>query len=195
MRSVLYDAVTLRHFASVSRMDILEDCHGHRPEPRWTRTVQKEIKSAANQGVQHCAAILQETWLGQPAIPTKAETRVIFRLRSSIGLQSGLMESKDPPYAHLGEAQSIFFAEKHQGQFATDDNAAYEFALQRPLLGTENVIDSIDILREAVAMSKTTDVEADQIANDIEATGRHLRRIHPRQRGPDYFYYSITSND
>ena len=118
MKPVLYDAVTLRHFASVWRMDILEDCYGQRPEPRWTRTVQ---------------------------------------------------------------------AEKHRGQFATDDNAAYEFALQRPLLGTENVIDTIDILREAVAMSKTTDIEADQIANDIEATGRHLRRIHPRQRGPDYF--------
>lgn len=187
MKPVLYDAVTLRHFASVSRMDILEDCYGNRPEPRWTRTVQEEIKSAANQQVQHCISILQETWLGEPATPTRAENRAIIRLQSSIRLQSGLTESEDPPHAHLGEAQSIFFAEKHQGQFATDDNAAYEFAIQRPLLGAENVIDSIDILREAVAMSKTTDVEADQIANDIEATGRHLRRVHPRQRGPYYF--------
>ena len=183
MGPVLYDTVTLRHFAAISRMDILKACHAHRPEPRWTTRVRKEIVTAADQGVRHCITILQETWLGRPINPTRTETREI------ISMQSMLMLPEDHPYphAHLGEAQSIYFAAKHQGQFATDDNAAYEFARRPFLLGTENVIDSIDILREVVALGKITAQEADLIANDIEAAGRHLRRMHRRERGPDYF--------
>ena len=39
MGPVLHDAVTLRHFAAVERMDVLRACHGHRPEPRWTEGI------------------------------------------------------------------------------------------------------------------------------------------------------------
>lgn len=186
MGPVLYDAVTLRHFAAVSRLDILKICHEHRSEPRWTTSVRKEIVTAANKGIHHCIMILQETWLGRPVNPTRAETKEI------VSLQSMLMLPEDHPYphAHLGEAQSIYFAEKHQGQFATDDNAAFELARLRSLLGIENVIDSVDILREAVSLSKITAQEADQIANNMEVAGRHLRRIHRRARGPDYFILS-----
>ena len=186
MGPVLYDAVTLRHFAVVSRMDILKTCHAHRPEPRWTTSVQKEIATAANKGVHHCIMILQEPWLRRPVSPARADTREI------ISLQSTLMLPEDHPYphAHLGEAQSIYFAEKHQGQFATDDNAAYELARLRLRLGIENVVDSVDILREVVALNKITAQEADQVANDIEAAGRHLRRVHRRARGPNYFISS-----
>ena len=48
MGPVLHDAVTLRHFAAVERMDILRTCHGHRPELRWTAGIRTEIESAAN---------------------------------------------------------------------------------------------------------------------------------------------------
>lgn len=183
MRPVLYDAVTLRHFAVISRMGILKTFHADRPGPRWTTRVRKEISTAADQGVHHCIMLLEETWLGRPANPTITETKEI------ISLQSMLMLPEDHPYphAHLGEAQSIYFAAKYQGQFATDDNAAYEFARRPALLGTGNVVDSIDILREVVALGKITAQEADQVANDIEAAGRHLRRIHKRERGPNYF--------
>ena len=46
----LHDAVTLRHFAAVERMDLLPACHGHRPEPRWTVGIRAEIKSAEHAG-------------------------------------------------------------------------------------------------------------------------------------------------
>lgn len=79
MGPVLYDAVTLRHFAAVSRIDILKTCHEHLPDPRWTTSVRKEIETAANKGVHHCIMILQEPWLGKPVSPTIADTREIIR--------------------------------------------------------------------------------------------------------------------
>ena len=54
-------------------------------------------------------------------------------------------------------------------------------------LGSENVIDTVSILREAVAMHELTSDDADQISNSIEAAGRYLRREHKRQRGPAYY--------
>ena len=62
-------------------------------------------------------------------------------------LQVGLNDGKQPPKGDRGEAEGIFFAEKHDGQFATDDNNAYDFARRRPTLGAGRVIDSIHILR------------------------------------------------
>lgn len=49
MGPVIHDAVTLRHFAAVERMDVLQACHGHRPEPRWTEGIRAEIESAAQE--------------------------------------------------------------------------------------------------------------------------------------------------
>ena len=131
--------------------------------------------------IPHCTTIVEEHWLGEPKVPTEQQAEEIDLIRMSI------MEIGDAQHAHLGEAQSIYFAKQLQGQFATDDNAAYKFASQRYVLGSENVIDSISILQEAVAMYEITDREADQIAKDIERTGRHFRPIHRQPRGPDYF--------
>lgn len=180
MNPVLYDAVTLRHFAVISRIDIVKNRHKNRPEPRWTEGVYLEIKRAAVQ-TTYCTAILQEPWLGVPVNPTEVEAKEIYLI------QTALKSPGDPLQAHLGEAQSIYFAKKLRGQFATDDNAAYKLAEQQSFLGSANVIDSIDILREAVALYEITAKDADQIANDIEANGRHLRRIHSQPRGPNYF--------
>lgn len=180
MGPVLYDAVTLRHFAAVSRLDILKTRHQNRPEPRWTKGVFQEIRKAADQ-TTYCAAILGEPWLGSPANPTETQARKIYLM------QTMLMRPGDTPNAHLGEAQSIYFAKKFRGQFATDDNSAYEFAKQQFALDSVNVIDSVDILREAVALDELTAQEADQVAKAIEAVGRHLRRIHSQPRGPGYF--------
>ena len=150
MGPVLHDAVTLRHFAAVERMDLLQACHGHRPEPRWTEGIRAEIESAEHAGESHCSDILSETWLGAPAEPTASELAVVYRL------QVGLNDGREPPKGDRGEAEGIYFAEKHNGQFATDDNNAYEFARRRPSLGMGRVIDSIHILRTAVADGELT---------------------------------------
>ena len=180
MGPILYDAVTLQHFAAVSRLDILRTRHKSRPAPRWTYGVYQEIKRAANT-IPHCTVIVEENWLDEPIVPTERQAEEIDLIRMSI------MDIDDAQYAHLGEAQSIYFAKQLQGQFATDDNAAYKFASQRYVLGNENVIDSIRILQEAVAMHEITDREADQIARNMEENGRYFRPIHRQPRGPDYF--------
>lgn len=178
MRPILHDAVTLCHFAAVSRLDILDQRHSNRQEPRWTRGVHREIQEAADQ-TTYGASILQATWLGDPVVPTNVDTMQIAQIRAALNPKENL------PLDNLGEAESIHFATKLQGQFATDDNQAYEFAAIR--LGSENVIDTIQILREAVAMYELTANDADQVTNNIEAAGRYLRRVHWQQRGPSYF--------
>ena len=156
-------------------------CHGHRPEPRWTTGIRAEIKSAEHAGESHCSDILSETWLGVPAEPTAAELASVYRL------QVGLNDGMEPPKGDLGEAEGIYFAEKHSGQFATDDNNAYEFARRRPSLGMGRVIDSIHILRTAVADGYLTATDAHGIANAIEDADRTLRPTHRHTRVPGYF--------
>ena len=181
MGPVIHDAVTLRHFAAVKRLDVLRTCHGHRPEPRWTTRIRAEIESAERAGESHCSDILRETWLGTPAEPSVAELGDVYRL------QVGLNDGRRPPTGDQGEAEAIYFAEKHSGQFATDDNHAYEFARRRPSLGAGRVIDSIHILRTAVANDDLTAADAHSIANEIEDAGRLFRPTHRGTRGPDYF--------
>jgi len=129
----------------------------------------------------HCSDILGEAWLGPPAEPAAGELAVVYRL------QVGLNNGREPPKGDRGEAEGIYFAEKHTGQFATDDNGAYEFARRRPLLGVGRVIDSIHILRTAVADGYLTTAEARRIADAIEDSGRSFRPTHRRARDPDYF--------
>ena len=181
MGPVLHDAVTLRHFAAVERMGVLRSCHGHRPEPRWTTGIRAEIESAEHAGEAHCSDILGETWLGVPAELTTSELAIVYRL------QVGLNDGREPPKGDRGEAEGIYLAEKHNGQFATDDNNAYEFARRRPSLGMGRVIDSIHILRTAVADGYLTATDAHGIANAIEDADRSLRPTHRGTRDPSYF--------
>lgn len=178
MKPVLHDTVTLCHFAAVSRLNILEQRHSNRQEPRWTRGVYEEIQKAADH-TTYGTSVLQATWLGDPVIPTNMDTMQIALIRTALN------PKENTPCDNLGEAESIHFAIKLQGQFATDDNEAYEFAAIR--LGSENVMDTIKILREAVAMYELTADDADQVSNDIEAAVRHLRPEHRQPRGPSYF--------
>ncbi len=102
-------------------------------------------------------------------------------------IRRALSDPTDPPAKNLGEAESIYFAEKHEGQFATDDNDAHSFALRRTGLGSGRVIDSIHILRTAVANGDIAAVTANDIANEMEAAGRSFRPEHRGERGPGYF--------
>lgn len=181
MDPVIHDAVTLRHFAAVGRLDILHACHGHRPEPRWTEGIRAEIASAMRAGETHCSDILDETWLGDPVAPSGAELKDVYRLQ--VGLNAGM----EPPTGDRGEAEGIYFAEKLGGQFATDDNNAYDFARRRASLGPGRVIDSVQILQTAVANDDISATEARNIAIAIEEAGRSLRAIHSGARDPAYF--------
>ena len=182
MNPVLHDTVTLRHFAAAAHLDVLEVRHGDRAEPRWTEAIRDELESAAGAGEDHCAHILDDSWLGRPAIPAGSrEMKTIYRL------QIGLNDGRRPAVDHRGEAEGIYFAEKHQGDFATDDNGAYNFARRRPSLGSGRVFDSIHILQSAVAMGEITAEDAAEIANDVETAGRSFRPEHRFQRTPAYF--------
>lgn len=70
----------------------------------------------------------------------------------------------------------------------TDDAAAYDFAKKRSETRKTNVIASIDLLREAVAMGELNNDKAVALATGIEEKGRFLRRIHSDKiRDPNYF--------
>jgi len=102
-----------------------------------------------------------------------------MRIRVALGGEPGR------PTEHLGEAESIFLADKLHGAFITDDRAAYDFARRR--LGDRRVFDTVDLLREAVASSYFTLNEAQQVADAIRNSGRKLRRGHPSTFTPNYF--------
>ncbi len=178
-RPVLFDAVTLCHFAVCGRLGILEQVHGWRDAPRWTEEVEAEIRRGDAAGWPGCLAILTCHWLGSSVLPTIADQQRIVRIW--IGLNDG----RRPPIRHAGEAQCIYFAEKLGGLVATDDNAAYDFAERRLSVG--RVIDTVHILRDAVAAGYVSASDASGIVSSITSAGRHLRSVHPINPGADYF--------
>lgn len=117
-----------------------------------------------------CQTILTATWLGEPVEPSIEEFEKVYEL------QVALNDGRRPPQDDRGEAESIFFAEKHSGTFLTDDNGAFDFAERR--LGRGRVVDSIYVLQTAVANGDLSARDAAQIANDIEGAERHFRRCH-----------------
>ncbi len=180
-RPVLHDAVTLNHFGAADRLDVLRDRHAHLDEPRWAEEVKREIERGVSPVNPHCKRVLEENWLGVPfEISPQDQKAFLF-------IWIGLNEGRRPPDQHRGEAESIFLAESHDGVFATDDNGAYDFACNRPKLGSARGIDSIDVLREAVAMGEISVFEASDIAIAIEAAERSLRPPHRRKISPAYF--------
>jgi hypothetical protein len=175
----LCDAVILRHFGEIRRLDVLEARYGYLDPPHWTEAVADEIREASRQGRPGCRAILAASWLLTPLAPEPNELMEIVKL------QIGLNEGRRPPTAHMGEAEGIYFAQKLGGRFVTDDNAAYDFAVHR--LGPGRVHDTVDLLREAVSCGDLDDGEALNIVNMIRNSGRSLRRIHPSTMLRQYF--------
>ena len=180
---VLHDTVTLRHFASVLRLNILRSLHGHRDLPRWTQTVQAETQAGVDAGEGYCQDILDASWLDMPYAPEESELARVFTLQAAINGSPHPANSNK----NLGEAESIFFAEKYRGQFATDDAGAYDFAYRQLSLGPGKVIDTIDILRLAVASEIITAAEAKQLSYDMEAADRKFRPEHRQFRDDSYF--------
>jgi hypothetical protein len=172
----IVDAVTLRHFGIIDRMDILELRLHTYPLPRWTDAVRSEILDSIHE--DGCATVLSATYLGDPGIPIDGLAE-IFRIRRA--LSSG----EQNPKAHLGEAESIWFVDKLNGTFITDDAEACAFAEKR--FGGHRVLDTVELLRESVAAGELGPGEAKQVADAIRNTGRHLRAGHPPTLLPDYF--------
>ena len=176
--SVLYDSVTLRQFAVAGIIEVLASCHAVKPLPRWTDGVRSEIHRAFSTGFEpHCRSILDCSWFDEPVVPGTSEHKNIYKLW--VGLNGG----KEPPIDHYGEAESIYFAEKLNGQFATDDNAAHDFAKRR--MGPGRVIDTIDILRDAVALGEIRSQEAVRVVTTIRGAGRYLRSCHAADLKPN----------
>jgi len=180
-RPVLHDAVTLNHFGSVDRLDVLRGRHAHLDEPRWAEEVKCEIENGVNIRNPQCQRVLDQDWLGEPfEILPKDQKAFLF-------IWIGLNEGRRPPEQHRGEAESIFLAEAHGGKFLTDDNGAHDFASKRPNLGIARVIDSVDVLREAVEMEDITAELASEIATQMEDADRSLRPLHRGNISPSYF--------
>jgi hypothetical protein len=173
----------LRHFAACDSLALLEAFHDGHPHPCWTEAVHGEIHYTARtrSGPERtqCRYILGQDWLGEPVEPTADDQLGIMELWIALNPGDG------PPTEHAGEAQSIYFAARMDATFATDDNAAYDFAQRR--LGAERVIDSIDILRRAVASALISAEAAAQLVRSMRAVDRHLRRVHPEPITADHF--------
>lgn len=174
-----YDTVILRHFGTIGRLDILEARCSYLDPPHWTQAVADEIWEAAHLGQPGCRDILAANWLSDPIAPGQDELKaiVMFQIR--------LNEGRRPPTAHAGEAEGIYFAQKLDGRFVTDDNGAYDFALNR--LGKGSVYDTVDLLREAVSYGDISSGEALNIVNLIRNSGRSIRRVHPNTLLRGYF--------
>jgi hypothetical protein len=179
VKPVLHDAVLLNNFAAANALHILQARHGGRPSPRWVAEVHSEVLVGSRNGIKDCQSVIASDWLDEPFESSEAEMKAILMLRTALGNQ----HPKD-----LGEASSIYRAQQTGGSFATDDNAAYAFAVRR--LGNNRATDTVSILTEAVAMDDTTKVAAAAMCEAIRSAKpepRSLRRVHPDPLLPNHF--------
>jgi hypothetical protein len=181
--SILYDTVTLLHFAACNRLDILRDLSRASSPPFWVERVHGEVEDGANRLLgpprTQCRYILSQTWLGDPHEPLPADQLAIFSIRTA--LDSGL---GGDPSQHLGEAQTIYVAEELGAVIATDDGPAFSYARER--LGLGNAIDTVDLLRQAVAAGLVTADDAARLVARIRAAGRFLRKVHGTLTADDF---------
>jgi hypothetical protein len=173
----LIDSVTLRHFGITEHLAALEHVVLAYPLPYWTDAVRSEI--LAGIGRPDCDNVLAASFLGTPHRISTTDLAEVMKIRIA------LSDGKGPPNEHLGEAESIFLADKFHGAFITDDRAAYELASRR--LGHCRALDTVDLLRETVATGYFNSSEAQQVADAIRNSGRKLRRGHPPTFTAEYF--------
>lgn len=176
---LLYDSVTLRHIALCGLMHVCEAVSAPLPGPRWAEAVCDEVLHAVSLGNAECSVVASQAWLGSPAVPSASYAYDIYRIQ--IALNGGLR----PPIGHAGEAQSIFFATRLGGRFATDDNAAYAFTERR--LGVGRAIDTIAILKIGVREGVITASDAASAVVTLRNAGRDVRRVHPQTITDAYF--------
>ena len=172
---VLLDAGLLSTFAAADALDVLENRFQFASRPLWTYEVHKELLRGASTSA-HCLVVVQTCWLGEPHEARPDDLKYILRYRTALG--------GDHP-SNLGEASSVYWAEQLNGRFATDDNAAYDWAKRK--LGDGRVIDTVDILREAVVMDEISAERASTICQLAFDHDRSLRWVHPASPSKIYF--------
>jgi hypothetical protein len=159
--------VTLRNFGIVEHLGVLEHLLSEHPAPYWSETVRSEI--LAGIGQPDCDIVLGASFLGSPYQLAQSDLGEVMRIRTQLGGGAG---------QNLGEAESIWIADKLGGAFITDDYSAYQFASRR--LGNCRVLDTVALLRESVTTKYLTASEAQQVADAIRNCGRKLLRGHPQ---------------
>jgi predicted nucleic acid-binding protein len=174
----IVDTVTLRHFGAINRLDFLESRLDGYDRPRCTGAVWSELFNAAERE-EDCQRVLEAGILGNPHEVVIRDFKEVFRIRAALSLD------ETESLQHLGEAESIFLADRLNGAFITDDTAAFAFAERN--LGNYRVLDTIDLLREGVAAGDLSAHDAKLVADAIRNCGRNLRSGHPWTLTPEYF--------
>lgn len=156
---VIVDACTLKNFAVVGRLDILEKRLGQRA--RWTHAIQRE------------AAKLQVPVIGwlDAAISVGDDIATLLevdKIRRSLGATRS-----DPATLHLGEAEAIYYLENEHPAwtFLSDDRPAIDFALRRGL----NAIDTLAVLADCYARDQVGCPEAFELVRQMAEAERGVR--------------------
>ncbi|MGS0561921.1 hypothetical protein [Microbacterium aurugineum] len=177
MPVILFDTVTLEHFAAADRLELLEKTFYGFDEPRWVEQVKEEVLAGAglSKSRKFCVSVLDLEWLGDAVAGPLEET---LRLKILLG---GTNDDDE----HLGEAESIAFALTTQAVFVTDDTGAYEFAKHQSVLGPNSVKDSCAVLWEACSAGHISDDDITRFHHDVFDLGRTMRCRCSRWPGGD----------
>jgi predicted nucleic acid-binding protein len=167
------DNTVLCNFAAVDRLSLLEKVLDGRG--RWTQAVAYEAERSSRH-LPPLRTVAADGWLGEPIeIDDPRETELVDRLRR-------LVFGGNPrrPLQHLGEAETLTLIQ-HRSAFAesvwiTDDGEAGRFARRKGI----TVLDTVDIIREAVAGGVVVAHEGHRLLCAMTSRGRHLRGV-PRR--------------
>lgn len=167
MPAIIYDTVTLEHFAAADRLELLQLIHSDFEEPHWVEQVMLEVQAGAGllRSRAHCQPVLEFSWLCDPVTGPLTET-----LQTQALLLDGNQGDE-----HLGEAESIAYALTCDAVFATDDASAYSFAAHHARLGATRVVDSCAILWDSLSNGLITIEGLKQFHSDVFDAGRTMR--------------------
>jgi predicted nucleic acid-binding protein len=162
---VLFDTCTLRNFAVVGRLDLLEKLYSGRAA--WTDGTEYEVRRAIREAPT-MASLLGAAWLGLPIVvgnlPPAAQQ--VDRLRRAIG-GNNLRGAE-----HLGEAQIIHhLLAAGSGIIATDDRSATDYAARKGIA----TIDSVEILGDCFDAGLVGCPAAYQVLIAMTAAGRGIK--------------------
>lgn len=155
---VIVDACTLKNFAVVGRLNILEQYFAQRAW--WTPAIQHEAGRLDVPPID---------WIGATSAPDDiAALLAVDALRRGLGATQA-----DPATLHLGEAEAIYFLETHRPAwtFISDDRPAVDFALKRGL----NAMDTQELLADCYARGHIGCPEAFELLVKMAAAGRGVR--------------------
>lgn len=166
--AVFPDTTVLCNFAAVGRLDLLETMlrgRGH-----WTEAVHAEVQKSRGH-LSGLRSALEGVWLGEPIEVTgDGDIAQVERVRRAVfGGRS------ERPLQHLGEAQTchlLLTDESFRGAWwVSDDRQALRYARGRGI----TTMETMDLLRHAVADYDVTAEQAHRLLEQMEQAGRHLR--------------------